>query len=252
MRPKLLILGGTTEAADLAQRIAGEIGPVLDLIVSLAGRMVTLPDLPGRLRVGGFGGAEGLADYLRAESIKAVIDATHPFAKNISAHAHDACHRTGVAHLMLERPPWPCEPTDNWTMAEDMASAAKALPQLGARAFLTIGRQELDAFRAVDKVWCLVRLIDPPPAPLPSHWQMVQGRPPFSEDDEIDLMRQHAIDLLVTKASGGAATYGKILAARKLGLPVLMIQRPRTPDVHAVSSPDDALAWIKRALFSPP
>lgn len=239
-RPKLLILGGTAEAAGLARRIGGE----LDVITSLAGRMVTIPDLPGRLRIGGFGGADGLAAYLVQEKIAAVIDATHSFARHISAHAVEACQRVGVPLLSLLRPCWPKEDGDRWIMARDMGDAARLLPELGKRAFLTIGRQELDAFRDVGNVWFLVRMIDPPSQPLPENWQAILGRPPFSADDEMRLMQEHKIDLLVTKASGGQATFGKIQAARQLGLPVLMIERPPTTGANRASSIDEALAWL--------
>lgn len=240
MRPKLLILGGTAEAAALARRIGGD----LDIVTSLAGRMVTIPDLPGRLRIGGFGGAEGLARYLEDEKIAAVIDATHPFARHISIHAVEACQRVGVPLLTLLRPPWPKEKGDRWIVAADMAKAARQLPSLGSRVFLTIGRQELDAFRDLGNVWFLVRMIDPPSQPLPENWQAILGRPPFSADDEMRLMQEHKIDLLVTKASGGEATFGKIQAARQLGLPVLMIERPPTIGANRAASIDEALAWL--------
>lgn len=240
MRPKLLILGGTSEAATLARRIGGE----LDVVTSLAGRMTTIPDLPGRLRVGGFGGAEGLSRYLQEERIAAVIDATHPFARHISAHALEACRMMGVPLLTLLRPPWPKEEGDRWIVVADMADAARQLPGLGSRAFLTIGRQVLDAFRDVLQVWFLVRMIDPPSQPLPENWQMILGRPPFDADGERRLMQEHGIDVLVTKASGGAATHGKILAARQLDLPVLMIERPPILGADRASSIDEALAWL--------
>lgn len=240
MRPKLLILGGTSEAAELVRRI----GDGADVITSLAGRMTTIPDLPGRLRVGGFGGAEGLARYLEEEQIAAVVDATHPFARQISAHAVEACRTMGVPLLSLLRPPWPKEEGDRWIVAADMADAARQLPGLGSRAFLTIGRQELDAFRHVLKVWFLVRMIDPPSRPLPENWQMILGRPPFDADNDRRIMKEHGIDVLVTKASGGQATYGKILAARQLGLPVLMVERPPIIGAACAPSIDEALAWL--------
>ncbi|CAA6603625.1 Precorrin-6A reductase [Rhodospirillaceae bacterium LM-1] len=245
MRPRLLILGGTAQAAELARRIDGDIG----LISSLAGRMITLPDLPGRLRVGGFGGADGLAAYLRDERIGAVIDATHPFARNISAHAEQACQRQRVPLLTLARPPWLRDAADVWIFADDMAAAAALMPTLGTRAFLTIGRMELDAFRQVEQVWCLVRLIDKPERALPKNWQLVLGRPPFSEQDEIRLMQERKIDLLVTKASGGDATFGKIAAARALKIPVLMIKRPRESGAAQASTVDEALTWIADQLL---
>lgn len=252
MLPRLLILGGTAEAAALAKRIDREFGAAIDMVSSLAGRMATLPDLPGRLRVGGFGGTEGLAAYLKQESVKAVIDATHPFARRISSHAAQACKKTGVPLAVLERPPWRQEPDDRWHETETMAEAARRLSSLGKRIFLTIGRMELDVFKPVTNVWCLVRLIDPPGENLAAHWHVVQGRPPFTVESEISLMREHRIDLLVSKASGGQATYGKILAARALDIPVLMIKRPPPSNAPRHGSCGQAAEWVRTVLFSPP
>lgn len=245
---KLLILGGTLEAANLAKRLCAETREI-EIVTSLAGRMATLPDLPGRLRVGGFGGADGLANYLLAEKIEAVIDATHPFASNISAHAVEACGKSGAPLLSLLRPAWPKQEGDDWISVPDMATAARRLPELGNRPFITIGRMALDAFRHLSDLQALVRLIDPPPTPLPQAWRLVLGRPPFSADDEESLMQEHGADALLTKASGGQATYGKIEAARKLGLPVLMIERPAANGGEQAGTLDEAVAWI-RALLS--
>lgn len=240
---KLLILGGTMEAAQLAKRLYAELREI-EIITSLAGRMVTLPDLPGRVRVGGFGGADGLADYLMAEKICAVIDATHPFARNISAHAVEACGKSGVPLLTLLRPAWPKQEGDAWIPVPDMATAARRLPELGRRPFITIGRMELDAFRPLSDLQALVRLIEPPPTPLPQAWRLVLGRPPFSAKDEERLMQDHGADVLLTKASGGQATYGKIIAARKLGLPVLMVERPAASIGEQAETLDEALVWL--------
>ncbi len=250
MPAKLLILGGTAEATALASAIDREFGQGVDLITSLAGRMITLPDLTGRLRVGGFGGVDGLAAYLATESIGAVIDATHPFAKNISAHAVAACREAKVPLLALERPAWPRKAGDNWIIAPDMQAAASQVAALGKRVFLTIGWLELDAFRDIRDVWFLVRLIERPRQPLPGHWHMVLGRPPFDVEGEKRLMKEHGIDLVVSKASGGEATYGKIAAAGALNIPVLMIERPRQEETASAASLDEALAWIADTLFS--
>lgn len=230
----VLILGGTTEANALARALAGS-----DVILSLAGRTATVPDLPCRVRVGGFGGAEGLATFLQAERVSAVIDATHPFAARISAHAAEACAATGIRRLMLVRPMWPERPGDRWVRAASMAEAATRLPDLGKRAFITVGIQELAAFAAAP-VWMLVRTLGP--APLFAN--VVTARGPFSEEDEVALLRAHRIDVLVTKASGGEATYAKIAAARTSGIPVLMIDRPPLPAGEAVPSVGGALKWI--------
>jgi precorrin-6A/cobalt-precorrin-6A reductase len=250
MHPKILILGGTAEAAQLAGRVAKEFAGKIETITSLAGRMVTLPDIPGRLRVGGFGGSAGLAEYLAAEGIQAVIDATHPFARNISAHALEASAKTMVPLVLLERPPWPKEAGDNWTMAANMDEAARLLPTLGRSAFLTVGRQELAAFLSVQGVRMLVRLIDRQNLNLPGDWDIIEARPPFAEEDETKLLQEKGIDVLVTKASGGTATYGKIAAARRLGIPVLMVERPKLSGAVTVKDVGAALAWIRATLFS--
>ncbi|TAN54829.1 MAG: cobalt-precorrin-6A reductase [Rhodospirillales bacterium] len=240
------------EAAALAYEIEGEFGQALDLVSSLAGQTSYLPDLPGRVRVGGFGGAEGLSGYLRQEEVRAVIDATHPFAATISGHAKTACRNAGVPLACLERMSWQKEDDDRWIMAANMQEAARLVPGLGRRVFLTIGRKELDAFTSIETVWFLARLIEPPAKPLPDRWELVLGRPPFSEAQEAELMRRHGVDLLVTKASGGEATYAKIAAARRLGLPVLMVERPEQGEGVRLTSVDAAIDWIRRSLFAPP
>ncbi|MEW5730001.1 MAG: cobalt-precorrin-6A reductase [Pseudomonadota bacterium] len=235
---RLLILGGTSEANALARALAGR-----DVITSLAGRTGTVPDLPGRVRVGGFGGAGGLEAYLRTEAIGAVIDATHPFAARISAHAAAACAATGVPRLVLARPAWEKRPGDSWIEVDGMAEAARALPAIGRRAFLTVGVQEAVAFAGVTDVHFVVRLIAPEPPPL-AGCEVVAGRGPFAEADEAALLLAHRIDVVVSKASGGAATYAKIAAARGLGIPVLMIRRPPPPPGPAVESVAEAVAWV--------
>ncbi|CAA7626773.1 cobalt-precorrin-6A reductase [Magnetospirillum sp. SS-4] len=239
MPGKLLILGGTAEAAALARAVAGRI----ETVTSLAGR-AGIPSLPGRVRVGGFGGAAGLEAFLRTEAIGRVIDATHPFAARISAHAGTACAALGIPRLMLRRPEWPRHPEDRWTEVADMAGAAAVLPGLGRRAFLTVGAGEVAAFAPVPDVWFLVRLLTAGPLPLADH-AVITGRPPFAEAAERALMAEHRIDVLVSKASGGSATYGKIAAARHLGIPVLMIRRPAPPAGAAVDSVAAAVEWLR-------
>lgn len=236
---RVLILGGTTEAAGLARALADKV----DIVTSLAGRTADPISLPGRVRVGGFGGPEGLAEYLRDEAIERVIDATHPFAARISAHAAHACAAAGVPRLMLVRPRWSRLPGDCWEMVADMDAAARRLPALGRRALLTVGIGETGAFATVTGVHFVVRLIAPQPLPL-ADYQVVTGRGPFEAAAEAALLRRHRIDVVVTKDSGGGATYGKIAAARELGLPVLMVARPPLPPGDAVDSVDAAVAWV--------
>lgn len=240
---RLLILGGTAEAADLARAVAEHL-PECEVISSLAG-VAGVPQLPGRIRVGGFGGAGGLADYLRRERIAAVIDATHPFAARISAHAAAACATAGVSLLRLDRDLWQPQPGDTWIPAADMAAAAALLPGRGRRAFLTVGATELGAFATVEGVWFLVRLLAEAPPPLPDSLVVV-GRGPFTIEAEHALMQRHRIEVLVTKASGGAATAAKLQAARQLGLPVVMVRRPAGVAGTVVHSVEAAADWLLR------
>ena len=242
-RPRLLILGGTREAAELAARAeaAGE----ARVLTSLAGRTTRPAALAGRVRVGGFGGAAGLAAFLEAEGIDLVIDATHPFAAAISAHAAEACREKGVPRLALVRPAWKRRSGERWIEVGDAAAAAAALPGLGARVFLTLGARGLEHFAALAGIWFLVRLIERParPLPLPDH-HLILGRGPFDLEAERALTKRHRIDALVTKASGGEATYAKITAARLEGVPVVMIRRPPQISGESVASVDQALAWL--------
>lgn len=215
------------------------------MISSLAGR-TTSPALPaGGVRVGGFGGADALAAYLRAEGIEVLVDATHPFAGQISAHAVAAAAVTGVPRLLLERPRWEETPGDRWVRVESADAAATALPGLARRVLLTIGRQELSAFAHVDHLWFLYRMIEAPRVETPRPpGKLLLDRGPFSADGECALMRAHRIEALVTRNSGGEATYPKIAAARALGLPVVIIDRPRLPASDIVDSPAAALTWL--------
>ena len=245
MTPRtLLILGGTTEAYALAEQLTREQSPQpLRVLTSLAGATKT-PRLPaGEVRFGGFGGAEGLADFLRKENVTMLVDATHPFAEQISRNAALAAEATGTPMLRLERPPWKPEPQDRWICVPNLDSAAAWLREHPHTALLTTGIRELDAFRDCPDSRFVIRTITPPHLEKP--WPQaafVQARGPFSVEDELQLLRKHAITLLVTKNSGGTATYPKIEAARRLTLPVLMIERPELPQVE--SMPD-----VKQALF---
>ncbi|HEV3158064.1 MAG TPA: cobalt-precorrin-6A reductase [Candidatus Baltobacteraceae bacterium] len=241
---RLLILGGTGDARQLAHRLSDISGIVA--ISSLAGR-VAQPTLPnGPVRVGGFGEVAGLVTYLRNERIDAVVDATHPFAANISRNAADACGELALPLIALLRPPWKAGDGDHWHDADDLVEAAEIAENLGRRIFLTIGRQGIAAFADCRKGWFLIRSIDKPDPPLPSQHEILLQRGPFEVDEEIRVMRKHAIDVIVSKNSGGSATFAKIEAARVLGLPVVMIKRPRHPRVPAVKSVDSAFAWIEQ------
>lgn len=240
--PTVLILGGTAEARELAGRLAGQGG--LRTVSSLAGR-VRDPALPaGEVRIGGFGGAGGLADWLTAQHVAAVVDATHPFAQGISANAAAACARTGTPLLSLVRPPWVPGERDTWHEAGSLAGAARLLPSLGRRAFLTTGRQGLAAFAALDQTWFLIRCVDPPSGPLPAAREIILARGPYDAAAERELMRGHRIDVLVTKNSGGGLTAGKLDAARELGLPVVMVARPPRPDGPRCASAAEAERWL--------
>lgn len=238
---RLLILGGTAEARELAAACA----PRFEVISSLAGRTKAPLRPPGEVRIGGFGGRAGLAAFLAERGIDRVIDATHPFAAQISVHAKRACCELGVPRLRLLRPEWRREPGDRWIEVDDLAAAARRLPDLGHRVFLTVGQRDLEAFAGLD-LWFLVRTIEPPGVlPLKrAHW--FAGRGPFRVEDEQALLRRYRIDVLVTKASGGEATHAKLVAARRLALPTLMVRRPPALPGPMVDSVAAALVWLEQ------
>ncbi|SHN24763.1 cobalt-precorrin-6A reductase [Actinacidiphila paucisporea] len=240
---RVLILGGTAEARALADLLAGE--PDLDVTSSLAGRTPD-PRLPaGQVRIGGFGGAEGLAAWLREQRVDAVVDATHPFADAISRHAAAAARATGVPLLALRRPGWNAGERDRWHWAGTLTEAARLLPGLGQRPFLTIGRQDLAAFAGLPLPF-LARSVAPPPPPLPARCRILLDRGPFTLDAERALLREHRVDVLVTKDSGGPATAPKLTAAREAALPVLIVRRPPPPPgVPAVAAPAAAVDWLR-------
>ena len=241
---RLLILGGTGEAAALAHRLSRL--DDLEIVTSLAGRTRAPAAVPGKTRTGGFGGADGLADYLTDHAIDLVVDATHPYAAQITANGAAACQEVAVPRLLLSRPPWREQRNDRWIRAPDAKSAASVLLEVGRRVFLSTGRQDLAPFAALPSLWFLVRLIDEPSEPLPlENYQLILGRGPFAAADEAALMREHEIHVVLSKNSGGQATYGKIQAARELGLPVVMIDRPALPDGETVHSVDEAAVWVE-------
>ena len=233
----------------LAERLAGR--PELDVTLSLAGRTVAPAPQPVRVRSGGFGGAAGLANYLSRERIGALIDATHPYASRISANALAAAQQANVPFVTLRRPPWTAIEGDRWIEAGDVREAVRALGQSPRRVFVTLGRNELAPFVGAPQHHYLIRSVDPvdPPLPLP-RVSYLTGRGPFAEADDRALMTKHGIDMLVAKNSGGSATYGKIAAARSLGVDVIMLRRPPAPDAPTVATVEDAIAWLDHALSS--
>ncbi|MDV8007489.1 cobalt-precorrin-6A reductase [Rhodococcus sp. IEGM 1318] len=244
VRRRVLLLGGTGEGRVIASRLAGSAD--LEVVTSLAGR-VRDPRWPeGEVRIGGFGGAEGLSEWLSANDIRAVLDATHPFASRITRNASEACLATSVPYAMYRRPPWRKQPGDTWLPVRDLDHAAELVPTVGSRAFLTIGRQAVPAFDRVKNVSFLVRSIDPPSGPLPPHSQLLLARGPFDVEAEVDLMRTHGIDVVITKNSGGGQTYAKIAAARQLSIPVIVVERPPVPEaVEAFDTEAGAVDWLR-------
>jgi precorrin-6A/cobalt-precorrin-6A reductase len=238
---RILILGGTGEARELAAEL---VAAGVDVISSLAGR-VRQPRLPaGPVRVGGFGGAAGLAEFLRAERITGVIDATHPFAEAITASAAQAAARAGVPLLVLRRPEWQAAPS--WDVVADIGAAAAAVRAWpGESVFLTTGRRDLDVFAADDWHRFLVRAVDPPEGAVPPRMTLVLDRGPYTVEGESALMREHGVGLLVTKNSGGPMAAAKLEAARDLGVQVVMVRRPPLPAGSvAVATVAGAVRWI--------
>jgi precorrin-6A/cobalt-precorrin-6A reductase len=244
---RLLILGGTGEAAKLAAQAALLSG--VEVITSLAGRTHRPVTPSGRVRIGGFGGDAGLIDYMREQHVDLLIDATHPFAAHISFNAATAAQVCGLPHLLLVRPPWEPMEGDRWIAVESIAAAVSILPSVAQRVFLTTGRQDLAAFAPLKDLWFLMRMIDPPTpdTPVPPG-TLVLERGPFTLEDERELLQTYAIEAIVSKNSGGDATYAKIRAARELVLPVIMVQRPPTPAGARVASVEEALGWLAQYL----
>jgi precorrin-6A/cobalt-precorrin-6A reductase len=239
----VLILGGTTEARQLAGLLAGRAD--IKATLSLAGRTAAPAAQPVPVRIGGFGGAEGLANYLKDEHINALIDATHPYAAVISQHAADATASAGVPIVALRRPAWTATADDHWVEVGDMAGAVAALGTAPKRVFLAIGRKEVAAFAAAPQHHYLIRSVDPiePPLNVPNATYIL-SRGPFPESDEKALLSDHRIETIVAKNSGGSATHGKIAAARTLGLNVIMLRRPALPEVPTVDDAHGVIAWL--------
>jgi precorrin-6A/cobalt-precorrin-6A reductase len=239
---RILILGGTQHALELADAVERE--GHFYLIYSLAGR-VAQPRTPKcETRVGGFGGVDGLVRYLRDNRIDALIDATHPFAAQISRNAVEASRQTGVPLIAFTRPPWAPVAGDRWRLVADMTAAADLVAQRGGRVFLSIGRQEVAAFADCKDADFVIRSIEPSDEPLPPRYELLLARGPFRVEDELELLKHQRIDLLVTKNSGGSATYAKIEAARSLEIEVVMIDRPIVSGRQEIGTVEEVPKWL--------
>ena len=244
---RLLLLGGTREAVELTRALAGN--PGIETTYSLAGRTRRPASVPVPVRTGGFGGPDGLAAYLRDEKIDLVVDATHPYSATMSAHAALACERASAPRLVLHRPPWTPDLRDRWVDVPDAERAARALPALGKRALLTVGSRELAPYVREKAVAFVVRAVEPPAIALdPARFEVVLARGPFDFRAECHLLESRAIDVVVSKNSGGTAAHAKLEAARALGLPVVMIARPPPPPGERVESVAAAEVWIEAHL----
>jgi precorrin-6A/cobalt-precorrin-6A reductase len=240
---RVLVLGGTSEARQLCEQLARR--KDVAVTVSLAGRTLAPARQAVPVRIGGFGGASGLAEYLLAERVDLLIDATHPYAAIISAHAAEAARSTGVPLLALRRAAWQRSAFDRWIEVADVHEAVRVLGDTPRRVFLALGRNELAPFEESPQHFYLIRSVDPvsPPFALPqAHY--ITARGPFGEADERALLTAHRVDAVVAKNSGGEATYGKIAAARELCIDVVMLRRPALPQMDAVETVVDALAWV--------
>ena len=247
MTRHLLILGGTAESRQLAASLAAR--EDLNVTLSLAGRTASPLAQPVPTRSGGFGGVPGLVAYLRDHRIEVLIDATHPYAETISANAMQAALQTDTPLLCLRRPPWQAVPGDRWTQVADAEAAARALGAKPQHVFLAVGRQEVAAFASQPQHRYLIRTVDPvePPLALP-HAKYILARGPFGEAADRELLASNGIEVVVAKNSGGEATYGKIAAARSLGIRVVLLQRPFEHSGSSVPNVADAVAWLDHAL----
>jgi len=250
MRKHILILGGTTEARKVGQHLAARTDIAATL--SLAGRTTSPSAQAVPVRRGGFGGIAGLTQYLRDNSIDALIDATHPYAPTISAHALRAASQTKTPMIALCRPPWRAVAGDRWVEVLDADEAVRTLGIEPRNVFLALGRQEIAPFASAPQHHYLIRSVDPvdPPLAVP-HARYVLARGPFEEEEERVLLLAHSIDVLVAKNSGGLATYGKIAAARLLGIPVMFLRRPPELPVQRVATVGEAIAWLDHVLKAP-
>jgi precorrin-6A/cobalt-precorrin-6A reductase len=238
---RALILGGTKDASLLAAAI---VRAGLDAVYSYGGRTRAPAAQPLPTRIGGFGGAEGLAEYLGREGITHVVDATHPFAAEMSRNAVVACAVTETPLIALERAPWVRAVRDNWIKVADITSAVAALPETPARVFLAIGRQHIAPFCGKPQHAYTLRFVDQPQGALPFDADVIVSRGPFTLDSELEMMRSRSIAWIVARNSGGDGARAKVDAARELGLPVVMISRPQLPERQRVESVAEVMAWL--------
>ena len=239
---RVLLLGGTTEASLLARALGDA---QIDTVYSYAGRTASPVEQPVPVRCGGFGGVAGLAAFLTTEGITHVVDATHPFAAQISRNAIAACEAGAVPLVALERPQWQAETGDDWHAAADIAGAVEALPDAPARVFLAIGKQTLAPFAAKPQHHYLLRLVDPPEGPLPlPDATVVVARGPFATEGDLELLRAHKISHVVAKNAGGAGAEAKLIAARRLRLPVILINRPARPPRVVLGTVREVMGWL--------
>jgi precorrin-6A/cobalt-precorrin-6A reductase len=244
---RVLILGGTTEASELTRLLAAD--PRFETTVSLAGRTANPKTQPVQTRIGGFGGIDGLVAWLEQERIQAVIDATHPYADQISANAVAACDRLALPLASIVRPAWQAQPGDSWFNVASAEAAADALGSGSRNVFLSLGRLELGAFANAPHHHYVARTIDPPgDVALPPDIRLLFGRGPFDREAETALLEGEKIDVIVSKNSGGGATYAKIEAARRLGILVVMIARPDKLRGHALENANEAVVWLEQGL----
>ena len=248
-RVRILILGGTGEGFRLAERLGA--WPDTEVISSMAG-LTPAPKIPvGQVRRGGFGGVAGLVEFLKAEGICAVIDATHPFASGISQNAALACAEVAVPVIHIMRPSWVRQDGDLWTEVDTIVEAADAVPRNAGLTFLTTGKTQLSAFAHRDDVAFLARVVAPisegdMSRDVPSRLSYIYDRGPFDIEGETRLLQDRGVELIVTKNSGGDAAYAKLVAAREIGLPVIMVKRPNPPSGNCVNTVDGVLDWLKR------
>lgn len=240
---KLLLLGGTSEATRLAKAVAQMLG--VAAVLSLAGRTSKAAPSPVPVRVGGFGGVEGLAHYLVQDGVDIVVDATHPFAAQISNNAIAACAKANVPLLAIERPPWQRTDRDTWIEHATAEDAIAALPDAPSTVFSALGRSAIPLLCAKPQHRYVIRVVDPsaPPAEL-REAVIISARGPFRTEDDIALFREYRIARVLTKNAGGDAAYSKIAAARALQLPVHIVKRPDIAKRHTVTTSDEALSWI--------
>jgi precorrin-6A/cobalt-precorrin-6A reductase len=244
---RVLVLGGSAESSELSRLLAAD--GRFEATLSLAGRTANPKAQPVPMRTGGFGGVDGLVAWLKAHAIDATIDATHPFAARISANAVAACRLLGIPLASIDRPKWQQAPGDDWLSVSGAADAAAALGMTPRRVLLTVGRLEIGAFAASPQHHYVARMVDPPgDIALPPDLRLLFARGPFDEASEAALIESEAIDVIVSKNSGGAAAYAKVAVARKRGIPVVMIARPHKPRGETLQNAAAAILWLEQQL----